>query len=364
MKYDTLILRPSQAFGDLIEATLVLNSIHKTLPDLEIKVKVKEDERKLILEGYLKEHDGFISELINFDTDYKPKQSEFEIDLTWYQDELPNHKGFHYTEAMLRMAEKQLKKKLNKKITLTRKVESELIFPLEKFEKDIELGKRKLEEIIKEHPNKPIIWIGTRTAGSQNRMPQSYHSNFWTDLINELSDSYTFYEKRAPNEPPIDSRTYPKAGELLPFAAEAEIIKASLAGIGIDGMQIHLAYALGNKKMIVLLGPTHPKAVIYPGSENTMLTIPYLVTFKNSKPCPNLGLHGYIQCLKYPEIKEIMKKHYPNYEFHPGIQEALRENSQDKLNNAIKTLKCPTSDCCFSRLTPQRVIGKLENLIN
>ncbi len=357
----TIILKPSQALGDLIETTRVLKSINKNLPDLEIKVKVKEDERRQILEGYLKVYDGgFVSQLL--DIDYQPLSNELEIDLTWYQNELPNHYGFHYTEAMLRMAEKELSEKLSEKIFLTREFESKLIFPEEKFKQNIELGKRKLEEILEQ--NKPIIWLGTRTAGSENRMPQSYHSNFWTDLIDSLSDKFTFYEKRAPNEAPIHPAVYPKPGELLPFVAESEIIKASAAGIGIDGMQIHLAYALGNEKMVILLGPTHPKAVIYPGSEKTMLTIPDLETFNNSKPCQNLGLHGYIQLSEYPEIKDIMKTHYPNYEFPQEIQEALRENSQGKLNEVIKKLKCPSSDCCFSQLTVQRVIEKLESLIS
>ena len=359
--YKTIIVKPSQAYGDLIETTCVLKSIHKALPNLEIKVKIAEGEKRQILEGYLKDYNGFVSELINLD--YQHSQQELEIDLTWYQNELPNHYGFHYTEAMLKMAEKQLSENLNQEIALPRGIESKLIFPLEKFKRDIELGKRKLEEIIKEHPNKPIIWLGTRTAGSQNRMPQSYHPDFWTEIINNSSRNFIFYEKRGPNEATIHPKIYPKSGESLPLAAESEIIRASAAGIGIDGMQIHLAYALRNKKMIVLLGPTHPKAVIYPGSKSTMLTIPDLKTFENSKPCPDIGLHGYIQCLKYSEIKKIMKIYYPNFEFNPEIQKALEENSQDKLNKAIKNLKCPTSDCCFSQLTPQRVIEKLESLI-
>lgn len=366
MSKNTIIVTPSQAFGDIIETTRVLNSIHATLPKLEIKVKVKEDERRQLLEGYSKTYGGFVSDLLDvdlLDVDYRPASNELKIDLTRYQDELPNHLGFHYTEAMLRMAEKQLSIALREQIVLTRGAESKLIFPEEKFKQDIESGKRKLEEILKQNHNKQIIWLGTRTAGSENRMPQSCYPAFWEDLIEELSDNYSFYEKRAPNEAPIHQEVYPKQGESLSLVAESEIIKASTAGIGIDGMQIHLAYALGKERMIVLLGPTHPNAVIYPGADNTILTIPDLEAFKNSVPCSNLGLHGYIHYSKYPEIKDKMKKYYPNYEFNNEIEEALRENSQDKLNNAVKTLKCPRTNCCFSQLTIEGVIERLESLI-
>lgn len=358
MSYSTIILKPSQAFGDLIETTRVLKSINKTLPSTKVKVKVKEDERRQFFEGYLKQYSGFVSELIDYDIDYKLGQDELEIDLTWYQNELPNHKGFHYTEAMLRMAESQLLEKLNQKITLTREVESELIFPEEKFQKEIESGERKLEEILQQNPDKPLIWLGARTAGSQNRMPQNYHVNFWTDLINNLSDKYTFYEKRGPKDPQIHPEVYPKPNDSLSLVAESKIIKASAAGIGVDGMQIHLSYALGNKKMVVLLGPTHPNAVIYPGSENIMLTIPKEPIF-----CPIIGLHGYISIDKYPEIKTIMKEHDQGYEFPKEIQEALEKNSQDELNKIIRTLKCPLPNCCFSELTLEKVIEKLLKLL-
>jgi len=369
----TVILNLSQAFGDIIETTRVLKSIHQTLPNLEIKVKLTEGERRQILDGYLKRYGGFVSEILplNYQIPKESKQKESEIDLTWYQDELPNHYGIHYTEAMLRTAEKQLSKILNKQITLERNVESELLFPLEKFKEEIELGKRKLEEIVQQNPNKQLIWLGTRTTGSQNRMPQSHHGNLWTDVINNLSNDFIFYEKRAPNDQPIHQEIYPKSNESLSLSAESEIIKQAEAGISVDGMQIHLAYALGNKKMLVLLGPTHPKAVIYPNTENDMLTIPDLKTFESIRNCCiACGLHGYIQISKYSQIKEIMTTRYSEFEFCPEIQKALKEKSQTSLNEAIKLHGCRALKekekqyDCWSLITPSKVIKKFYQLMN
>ena len=78
------------------------------------------------------------------------------------------------------------------------------------------------------------------------------------------------------------------------------IIRATAAGIGIDGMQSHWAYALGKPWMVLLLGPTAASAIVYPGAEHQMLAVPQRMPGQ----CFGCGNHGYYR----PRIKASLER--------------------------------------------------------
>ena len=367
---DIIIVKPEDAVGDTIISTRLLKSLSKTFPQTQIFAAVSGFKVDL-LEGILIENGGFvsgrgISRIV--ERDYNPSSNEFLIDISSYINANASLTGENYSESMFRLAEEQLKEK-GIETRLNREVSPELRFDnVPAFKEHVEKGRNKVGSIKKEYGDKQILWLGTRTSGSKNRMPQSYkpYENFWSDLIDEIGNDFVLYEIRGPGEKPIDERVEPKAGENYRFAATSEIIKNSVAGIGLDGMQIELAYALGKRKMVVLIGPTHPKANIYPGSEGDMITVPDISRFEKGIYCRGCGNVGYSTSESFNERKSVMQERYPTFEFDKGTQKALETNSQEDWKQIIGCRKIKSGEDyydCWKQVSVEEIASKLKILL-
>src|SRR3989344_5095347 len=360
-KADTIVITGTDAYGDTITSIGVIKAIYENqdLQDMRIKVKTS---KGFIFQSLLKKYGGPIDQLV--DLDYQPQENEVVINLSEYLDRNPNIFGVNYLETMTLEAEEQIKQKLGKNVFLRKDIDPKINFEIVKeYQEEIEIGKERIKQLQQEFGNKPIIWLGTCTVGSKNRMPQSYepHKDFWKELVNRLKPKFILYELRAPDTPPICEGVQPLQGRDLSFIANSEIIKASIAGIGLDAMHIEWAYALGNKKIIILLGPTHPNSITYPNARKTMLTIPDLKEFENQRNfCCGCGNLGYSSFRGLNEIKELMKQRFSDFEFDKETREAFTRKDIEALKNTqIKCRKIKIGEDlydCLRELSVQKVI--------
>lgn len=362
-----IVLKISEAWGDTILATRVLKAIDQRLHS-RIKVKVSSG-RRIFLEGLVNQRGGFNGELV--ESSYIPSSSEFQVDISDYLDMPSNRNGINYSETILQLVEEQIGKQIGvKNFRLPRDVKAEIRFDEKKYEKDIETGRKKVEELKTKYGKKPIIWLGATTAGSKNRMPQNCKGkeDFWQELCDRLKEKVVFYELRARNTKPICGGIEPLEGESFSFVAESEVIKASSAGVGVEGMHVEWAYALGKPKMIVLVGPTHPAAKIYPEAKEIMLTIPSIEEVKAYKnKCWGCGNLGYSTFVGLEESRKVMTRRFPKFQFDSKTERALESKDNVALNNAkVKCRKLKQGEHlydCWDGLSTEKVANQIEKLI-
>jgi len=360
-----IIVRPEVGIGDVIMTTAVLKSLSFSAPGIPIIVSVNENKKEL-LEGLLNENGGAIAKIVGFD--YVSERSEALIDFRGYLNLNQDLSGINYYSSLIDIARVQLREQ-DFDFSLRRNIPPEVRFDnVKRLKEEVKKGKEKVENIKEKYGDKPIVWIAPRTQGSKNRMPQSFppRKDFWHKLVDECKERFIFYELRAPEELPICDKVEPRQGESYSFAAQSEIIRASVAGIGLNGMGIQFAYALGKKKMVVLLGPTHPNAIIYKGSEKEMLTIPSLESFENSSYCRGCGMVGYSNIESYKKKKEVMKKRYPRFDFDFETKVAIESGNVEKLRAAPNCRELKEGEHfydCWKDLEVKKVVEKLESLL-
>jgi hypothetical protein len=350
---ETIIVRPEDAIGDTLIITRLLKSLSQTFPKIKIVASVDKSKQDL-LKGILKINGGFVnggglSAIV--ERDYIPTSRELLLDFEGYLNENQALRGENYSNSTFRLSEKILRD-FGINIPLRRDVLNEVRFDnVAEFSEHIEMGKRRVEKIKRKHGEKPIIWLGTRTAGSTNRMPQNYvhQQNFWRELVKELKEDYTFYELLGSKDEPFSNGVEHGEGNFH-FAFSSEILRACTAGIGLDGMQIELAHALGNSKMVILLGPTHPRAVIYPDFEEHMLTIPSVVDFEKLNYCRACGMVGYSNWTSHQEKVSIMRTRYQGFELDSAMECRKLKKREDKYD-------------CWKNLDVKEIKNKLTNLL-
>lgn len=370
--YDTIVVYPSLAYGDLIMALGVIQSVHShdKLKHLSLKLAVSQ-ARSVIFEAYRQGHGGFISAIV--DPGYQPGPREFVIDLRWYQNLLPNIRGVSYLECMFQCAESALQAAWGSTIQLERLL-PQLLFPEAIFSAEQAEGRARLERIRASSPGRRILWLGTTTAGSKNRMPQcrAGKEEFWADLVRHIKaasgDEFVFYELRGPKQPPICPGVLPELGATpLSLAAESVIIGASCAGIGVDGMHFHWSLALNKTTMVLVLGPTHPQAVVYPGTETSVRTVPAAAP---AGRCFGCGFHGYFQLAVCPQVEAAMRGRCSSFEFDEMTAAAVRANKQQLLDQAIQSVGCrrlaakETPYDCWDLVEVEPVVTALKELIS
>lgn len=110
-------------------------------------------------------------------------------------------------------------------------------------------------------------------------------------------------------------------------------------------MHAHFAYALGKMKMVLVLGPTHPTTIVYPGVESEMLTV---LTVSELSGCYACGNHGYIKDEKLQDALPVMKERFGNlFAF-------------DMEGKCRQPLSAETFYNCWDKVTPDKVIEKLK----
>lgn len=342
-KHFVLGLKPLNAFGEVMAFTRVLKSLLKSLPAYSLQVAVEADKAPL-----LKDYEES-SEITLVDS-FSAKPGFPVLDLTQNQDLLPNLKGFHYTEAMLRLAETQLEECWGREISLSRDTQPKISFRAAEFEDEITRGKIVAEKLLAQcslEGKQGVVWLGT-SARSVNR-EHPVGPAFWQAVVDKLKEHFLFYEIRPPGSEPACRGILPAVGEELgSFAATSVVIKNTIAGIGIDGMQTHFAYALGNPWMVVLLGPTDSAAIVYPGAEGQMLTVPY---GKQTSPCYGCGNHGYYS-------REVQIKLIQEMSNRTGTEWQL-----DNQRGCRKLEKGEDFFDCWEPVTPDAVVKRFQKLL-
>jgi len=372
MQNRRIIVRPETGLGDAVMVTGVLQSIERALPDAELSVSVSQFQGAL-LRGNLKENTdptnkGRIANIR--DRKYTPKlaSGELLIDLSGYLNGNAALTGAQtLTDSQIALAEEQLGRN-GIKVPLERGAVPSISFEnVPAYRDHIELGRKKLEQMRGDHSGKKMVWLGGRTAGSVNRMPQSYepNANFWVELVDRLRDSVVFYELRGPNDAPICDGVEPRKGESYHFAADAAIVKGTQAGVGVNGFHIEFAHALSKPNMVVVVGPTHPKSVVYKNSSGTMLTVPDAnVSLEGCRAC---GMLGYSDSESFAKRAEVMQGRFSGFEFDPETQAAIRDGDISALNGGVPLCrKLRAGELrydCWSGVSAEAVANKLESLL-
>jgi len=118
--------------------------------------------------------------------------------------------------------------------------------------------------------------------------------------------------------------------------------------------------------MVVLAGPTHPRALVRPGDEEEVLTIPSLEEYDSLSNCRGCSMVGYstedtVQ-KSYRERLEGMRSRFsPDFNFDIGIQKALESNDLDALKTAPACRQLNPNEHrydCWQDLTSSKVLRK------
>lgn len=370
MRNKKIIVRPEAGLGDAVMLTGVLRSLEKALPDAELEVSVSKLQG-VLLQGNLKEHTnltdkGRIAKIL--DRKYIPAEGEMLLNLSGYLDGNAALTGAQtLTDSQIALAEIQLGQN-GLDIQLERGTIPRIRFDnVPEYRDHIELGRAKLEQMRGEYKGKQIVWFGARTSGSENRMPQSFepNKNFWGDLVDRLRDRVVFYELRGPSDDPICEGIEPRKGEIYHFATEAEIVKGTKAGVAVNGFHIEFAHALGKPNMVVVVGPTHPKSVVYKNSSGTMLTVP-----DADDPvvgCRACGMLGYANPESFAEKARVMQRRFSRFEFDVDTATAIRADDVSALNGSVPLCrKLNTGELrydCWKTVTAESVATRLETLL-
>ncbi|MBN2055100.1 hypothetical protein JW905_09265 [bacterium] len=126
-----------------------------------------------------------------------------------------------------------------------------------------------------------MVWMTVRST-TDNRNPPH---ELWIEFAERLEKSVAFVELLAPNESPMDSDS---VGFLkLSTGAMGAFMQIADAGVAVDTFGLHLAAAVGARKVVAVLGSSDPRCVCYPGNDWV-----YKIS-DQTKVCQPCGNHGY-----------------------------------------------------------------------
>lgn len=363
-----IFVRSETGVGDAIMLTGVLKSLESVFPNAEFSVGITENQSSVLM-GRLRKNNpnggkGLIDRILG--NDYVPSSREISVNLQGYITRNAALKGdMTYMQAQIQLAENKLRD-FGYDVSLPRDSIPEISFDnVPEFAREVEIGRKKLDELKGKYGNKPIVVVGASSAGSANRMPQSYNPNFWEELKEILKEEVILYELHGKTRELSPEVAEPKKDESYSLAVQSEIIKGSSAGIFVSGMHIPFSYALGKQKMVILIGPTHPEAEIYKTDGNSILTVPDASL--KLEGCRGCGMVGYDNPLSFAEKRDIMRKRFPGFEFDEMTRRAIAENNPDAINKSPMCRELKTGERsydCWSYVSPSEVAKKLESLLH